>query len=540
MEYQALYRKWRPVRFDDVCGQENITSTLKNQIILNRVGHAYLFTGTRGTGKTSCAKIFAKTLNCQNPINGEPCGTCECCRLVEADSMYDILEIDAASKSRVEDIRGIIEEVVYAPSIGKMKVYIIDEVHMMTGNAFNALLKTLEEPPAYVVFILATTEVHKVPATILSRCQRFDFKRLSSQTIADRLLHVSHNEGIDLKEDAARYIGVLADGSLRDGLSILEQCQTAGTIDKDTVEKTVGIAPLSEVIDIINAARSGDYTAALRGVDTLYNSSKRMDTLLSELIECYRDILMIKAGGSDIVYRCDEDIAALADASRNIDSAYAIFCIETLAEAQAKTTKNSSNRIVAEVCVVKLCKPQYLGSGSAVFSRLERQETQQKVADVASDTAQYSEPDKRNNKAKTDMKNAAEADKNDEVSEDYTASKLLEGTAEPISEKPMNKLTGQKQKTTVKAADVIYLKIKQQLTVPGLLSFLPTGSDCYELAGNVLTIFADSQFFYEFINSHDNYAEIARCCKAALGSEISVKIVYNKGVLNNSLQEDMI
>ena len=237
LAYQALYRKWRPGRFADVYGQDHITSTLKNELKSGKIGHAYLFTGTRGTGKTTCAKLMAKALNCLSPEDGEPCGQCRNCKLAEEDSLYDIVEIDAASKSRVEDVRGLIEEVVYAPAVGKYKVYIVDEVHMMTGNAFNALLKTLEEPPAYVVFILATTEVQKIPATILSRCQRFDFKRLSPETIAKKLLRIAESEGFELDADAAHYIGVLADGACResDGAAraAVNRHGRRGSVDRD-------------------------------------------------------------------------------------------------------------------------------------------------------------------------------------------------------------------------------------------------------------------------------------------------------------------
>lgn len=357
MEYQALYRKWRPAKFEDVYGQDHVTITLKNQIRQEKIGHAYLFTGTRGTGKTSCAKILAKAVNCLSPKDGEPCGVCENCRLFEQESLYDVVEIDAASKSRVEDIRSIIDEVVYAPSIGKRKVYIIDEVQMMTNNAFNALLKTLEEPPEYVVFILATTEAQKIPATILSRCQRFDFKRLPVSVITARLEQVAKQESITLDPQASEMIALLADGAMRDALSILEQCQTAGTVTRQTVLETVGIAGAEEMLELIRACAAQDITAAISILDGFYATSKRMDTLLGELIGCYRDLLLIRMGAQSSVRRSQDEKSAFAALAKELDLDYIFYCIDRLTEAVAGATKNSGNLAMAQMCVLRLCRP---------------------------------------------------------------------------------------------------------------------------------------------------------------------------------------
>ncbi len=357
MEYQALYRKWRPAKFEDVYGQDHVTVTLKNQIKQEKIGHAYLFTGTRGTGKTTCAKILAKAVNCLSPQDGEPCGQCENCRLFEQESLYDVVEIDAASKSRVEDIRSIIEEVVYAPSIGKRKVYIIDEVQMMTNNAFNALLKTLEEPPEYVVFILATTEAQKIPATILSRCQRFDFKRLPVSVIMARLEQVAKQESITLDGPAAEMIALLADGAMRDALSILEQCQTAGTVTRQTVLETVGIAGAEEMLALIRACADQDIAKAISILDGFYATSKRMDTLLGELIGCYRDLLLLRMGAQDCVRRSQDEKKAFAELSQHLQQDYIFYCIDRLTEAMAGATKNSGNLTVAQMCILRLCRP---------------------------------------------------------------------------------------------------------------------------------------------------------------------------------------
>ena len=365
MEYQALYRKWRPAKFEDVYGQDHVTATLKNQIRLGKIGHAYLFTGTRGTGKTTCAKILAKAVNCLNPRDGEPCGECENCRLFEQESLYDVVEIDAASKSRVEDIRSIIEEVVYSPSIGKRKVYIIDEVQMMTNNAFNALLKTLEEPPEYVVFILATTEAQKIPATILSRCQRFDFKRLPISVITSRLDRVASQENIELDADAAEMIALLADGAMRDALSILEQCQTAGRVTRQTVLDTVGIADAKEMLALIRACAKQDMKEAIEILDGFYATSKRMDTLLGELIGCYRDLLLMRMGTADCVRRGRDEREEFQALSATMDEEYMFFCIDQLTEAIAGATKNSGNLTIAQMCVLRLCRPQVQAASAA-------------------------------------------------------------------------------------------------------------------------------------------------------------------------------
>lgn len=358
MEYQALYRKWRPSKFEDVFGQDHVTGTLKNQIQQEKIGHAYLFTGTRGTGKTTCAKILAKAVNCLSPKNGEPCNECENCRLFDQESLYDVVEIDAASKSRVEDIRSIIDEVIYAPSVGKRKVYIIDEVQMMTNNAFNALLKTLEEPPEYVVFILATTEVQKIPATILSRCQRFDFKRLPVSVITARLNQVAKHENITLEPQAAEMIALLADGAMRDALSILEQCQTAGTITRETVLETVGIVGCEDLVELIRACAEHDIAKAMRCLDGFYTTSKRMDTLMSELIGCYRDLLLIKMNASECIRRSGDDKKLLGNVADVLSSDYIFYCIDQLTQAIAGTSKNNGNLTVAQMSIIRLCRPQ--------------------------------------------------------------------------------------------------------------------------------------------------------------------------------------
>lgn len=297
--YQALYRKYRPKLFSDVAGQEHITKVLSRQVTEGRISHAYLFTGSRGTGKTTCAKILAKAINCLNPINGQPCCECEMCRQIESEQQTDVVEIDAASNNSVENIRDLRSKIVYTPAAAKYRVYIIDEVHMLSTGAFNALLKTLEEPPEYVVFILATTEIHKLPATILSRCQRFDFRRLSEKVIAERVKFVCKSESIEISDDAAILIGRLADGALRDALSLLDVCAAkSSNIDEELVIGSAGIVGKEQMYKIAGSLIAGNAKDALQTINILYQSSHDMQRLCSELMSYYRD-LMVAASVKD-------------------------------------------------------------------------------------------------------------------------------------------------------------------------------------------------------------------------------------------------
>lgn len=297
--YQALYRKYRPKLFSDVAGQEHVTKVLSRQVEEGRISHAYLFTGSRGTGKTTCAKILAKAINCLNPTNGQPCCECEMCRQIESEQQTDVVEIDAASNNSVENIRDLRSKIVYTPAAAKYRVYIIDEVHMLSTGAFNALLKTLEEPPEYVVFILATTEIHKLPATILSRCQRFDFRRLSPEVIAERVKYVCSSENLQITDDAAILIGRLADGALRDALSLLDVCAAkSDNIDEALVIGSAGIVGKEQMYKIAESFIAGDTKKALETINLLYQSSHDMQRLCSELMSYYRD-LMVAASVKD-------------------------------------------------------------------------------------------------------------------------------------------------------------------------------------------------------------------------------------------------
>ena len=290
--YQALYRKWRPKTFEDVVGQSHITDTLRRQVAEDRLSHAYLFTGTRGTGKTTCAKILAKAVNCRHPVNGDPCNQCDACLGIDNGSMLDVLELDAASNNGVDHVRALRDEAIYSPANVRYRVYIVDEVHMLSTAAFNALLKILEEPPAHLIFILATTELHKVPATILSRCQRFAFKRIQPRDIADRLLYVASQEGMSLTEDAAELLSRLSDGALRDALSLLDQCSGDGEINKERVLDVLGLAGNLQTAQMMEYILSRDTHSALLLLDKLYQGGKDVSALLGELSTLSRDLLI--------------------------------------------------------------------------------------------------------------------------------------------------------------------------------------------------------------------------------------------------------
>ena len=308
MSYTALYRKFRPLRFEEIVGQEHITRTLKNQIIAGRVGHAYLFNGGRGTGKTSAAKVLARAVNCLNPQDGEPCNECEICKAALAGSLTDIVEMDAASNNSVEDIRLIREEVNFLPTLAKYRVYIIDEVHMLSTGAFNALLKTLEEPPAHVKFILATTEPQKLPATILSRCQRFDFKKISNEDIVRRLEYVAKESKIEITKEALNLIAVLSEGAMRDALSILERCLQDGetNIEEDKIKDLVGIPKLTYINNIVKAFLEYNVDEAIKAVDIVLKEGKDLNNLLWEIIKYVKDILVYKATNKLEIYSKDE------------------------------------------------------------------------------------------------------------------------------------------------------------------------------------------------------------------------------------------
>ena len=377
--YQALYRKWRPKTFSDVVGQEHVTETLQRQVAEGRLSHAYLFTGTRGTGKTTCAKILAKAVNCEHPENGNPCNKCSSCLGIESGGFLDVMELDAASNNGVDHVRALRDEAIYSPAQVKKRVYIIDEVHMLSIAAFNALLKILEEPPEHLMFILATTELHKVPATILSRCQRFAFRRILPREIVGRLNYIAEQEGIDLRPDGAELLAHIADGALRDALSLLDQCAAAGgTIDSAAVLDALGLAGNLQTAQLMDCVLRRDTKAALLLLHRLYGSGKDVGAVLGELSALARDLRISKTApeGGAALLTGGYDGQTMDSLLRQADSARLIAICATLQRTAADMNVSVNRRTDAELCLLKLCDETLSGDLSAINARLARLEQQ--------------------------------------------------------------------------------------------------------------------------------------------------------------------
>ena len=372
--YQALYRKWRPRTFSDVSGQETVTAALKNELKTGRLSHAYLFTGCRGTGKTTCAKILAKAVNCAHPVDGDPCNECAVCRGIDDGTILDVTEIDAASNNGVDSIRDLRDEVAFTPVSGTYRVYIIDEVHMLSAGAFNALLKTLEEPPAHVIFILATTEVHKLPATILSRCQRFDFGRIHPEEIAARITYVATEEGLTVTPDAAMLLARLADGALRDGLSLLDQCASvAQHIDMDTVTAVTGMAGQDTLAQLTDCVAAQDAPAALALVDQLYRSAKDMERLCAEWVSYLRNLMVLNSVTEvgELVVATPDELAAMRTEAGKLGLPTILHMMEVLQSTLDRLKGGVSRRVEMEMAVLRLCDPKLDDTKAALLHRIE-------------------------------------------------------------------------------------------------------------------------------------------------------------------------
>ena len=376
--YQALYRKWRPHTFKDVVGQEHITSVLEYQVSSDKLSHAYIFCGSRGTGKTTCAKLLAKAANCLNPENGSPCNECESCREINAGTSVDVVELDAASNNRVDDIRSICDEVVYPPSTMKKRVYIVDEVHMLSASAFNALLKTLEEPPKHALFILATTELHKVPATIMSRCQRFDFSRIKKEKIIDRIMFICSEEGINMERDAATVIANLSDGAMRDALSLLESCASkGGFITAEYVINLLGLSNREQLIELLYACSKQNTVRAISIVNELYEKNGDMSACFFELLSICRDVLVVKNVASPLRFLnvSDAEFEKLLGISDTISNDTLNYFIEEL-----KCFINSpdifgvNKKVTAEITIIKMTSPTSVVTLDSLSDRISRLE----------------------------------------------------------------------------------------------------------------------------------------------------------------------
>ncbi len=414
MSYQALYRKWRPVTFEDVKGQDHIVTTLKNQIKLDRVGHAYLFCGTRGTGKTTVAKIFAKAVNCENPVDGSPCGECPTCKAIAAGVSMNVVEIDAASNNGVDNIREIRDEVMYSPTEGKKKVYIIDEVHMLSIGAFNALLKTLEEPPEYVIFILATTEASKIPITILSRCQRYDFHRISIDTIAGRLSQLMEYENIRVEDKALRYVAKAADGSMRDALSLIDQCVAfhlgQDELTYENVLDVLGAVDTTVFADTLKAVVLGDVSACLHIVEDVVMQGRDLSQFTSDFVWYLRNLLLVASTKDissleDVIDVSADNLKQLAEDAKLADTETLMRYIRVMSDLSNELKLATQKRIKLEVSLIKLCKPAMepaadIGELSGRVGQLEQQleetikhikETEGKLSDGTFIPAGYEE-----------------------------------------------------------------------------------------------------------------------------------------------------
>ena len=377
--YQALYRKYRPQTFDDVVGQGSVTQILRTQVVTGKLSHAYLFTGSRGTGKTTCSKILAKAVNCEHPVDGNPCNCCAACRSIDSGACMDVLEIDAASNNGVDNVRSLREDAIYAPAEVKKRVYIIDEVHMLSMSAFNALLKIIEEPPAHLMFILATTELHKVPATILSRCQRFAFRRIDPADVAARIHYVAYEEGIDVSPEAANLLGRLADGALRDGLSLLDQCAAAaaGRITPETVYATLGIAGARTAGEILGAVADRDANRVLTLFTKQYAEGKDLGALTDELVSLCRDLLLLKTapktGAAMLTGVCtDAELKALLG---RFTAPELLRHTRLLQDTASGFNKSANRRVDVELCLLRMCDPGLDLDAQAVNARLSRLET---------------------------------------------------------------------------------------------------------------------------------------------------------------------
>ena len=506
--YQALYRKYRPQTFDDVVGQSAVTQTLKAQLQTGKLSHAYLFTGSRGTGKTSAAKILAKAVNCLNSHDGNPCNCCEACRSIDSGACMDVLEIDAASNNGVDNVRTLRDDAVYTPSQVRKRVYIIDEVHMLSVAAFNALLKIIEEPPEHLLFILATTELHKVPATILSRCQRFAFKRIGQEDIAARLQYVAYQENIDLSDGGARLLARLADGGLRDGLSLLDQCAsaTAGELSTQQVYKCLGVAGIADCTDMMTAIARHDSREVLSMLNRVYAEGKDMAALLDELACLTRDLLVLKTAPKDGIsllsgVASETDVGSLTQAFSTGELVRMMNLIQTTV---AGFSRSASRRVDTELCLINLCQPELQLDSASLNARLTKLEEQIKSGNIV--VAKAQQPVEEERPPFPDDEDVPPIEQ-----------EMLE---EPVSEAPVGFWTD------------LAAQIRKELRPPIAGFFMPSPTAPVQgvLQGNELKILCANSFTVELINKPEVLTVVNRKAAAMLGRQVRTVVVDKTAV----------
>lgn len=549
--YQVLYRKYRPKVFADVYGQEHVTSTLKNEIKENRIAHAYLFTGSRGTGKTTCAKILAKAVNCENSVDGEPCNECEVCKGLDSGTIYDVVEIDAASNNGVDNIRDLREEANYTPSRGKYRVYIIDEVHMLSTGAFNALLKTLEEPPAHVIFILATTEVHKLPATILSRCQRFDFKRIQPETMSVRLKQVAKLEGMELDDDAAILIARIADGALRDGLSILDQCAgRSKKIDSALVSEVAGLAGREALYKLTDCICTQNSSSAMTVISELYQNSYDMERLCVEMINHLRNFLIVKTvkDSRGLIICTDDEYNSIILSAENFTLENVIFALDLFQDALTKIKTGANARVELEMAFVKLCEPKLdVNIDSLVdrISKLERAVNRGVNVSQQPAVVESAKPVVAENKQEVKAEKAVEEIKNDTLppitsSKPSVEPKALQGKNETAVNKPQQTVNTDDSNTQYEFEhwgdfmDVIH---KQNIALFGVLA----GSRGY-IRGEYFLIDSPNPTIIQFLKTPTYSKAIKQALYDVTGQSFKLGIFKKKATdaPKRDLLEDLI
>lgn len=509
--YQALYRKWRPQTFSDVVGQSAICETLKTQIENGRLGHAYLFAGSRGTGKTTCAKILAKAINCENPINGDPCNQCSTCKGITSGEILDVVEIDAASNNGVDGVRELRDEAIYSPASAKKRVYIIDEVHMFSNSAFNALLKILEEPPAHVLFILATTELHKVPATILSRCQRFTFKRIDANDIKERLSYIANAENIAAEESALEFIARLSDGGMRDALSIFEQCAAYGKakVTVDTVEQVVGLAGSSAMCELVDAVAENDCGRAIGLLSDLYNGGRDLISVLGELSAYLRDLLVYKVAGNSGINRMNLslDNTTIEKHLQKFENNRLISALSTISDTMSTIGVSANKRIDAEICIIRLCTGIGKNDESALLQRIETLE--RAVANGA-----VTQPRKRQNSTNSPVTKPVESVENPAISKGKTEVKE-EKTCAPAVD------TGEKTfnwESILEAA-------KAELS-PGLVPLLRTFEA--RVSNSQILLYSNNPLAKNILNHREQVAILERASEKVCGAKMRILIADEK------------